>query len=88
MLPIGLIIFGGILVVARLLNCVYDCRSMFDEENLEDTPPCMQALNIIFFLALFGMFIAGKLELTRYLFFSYLRHLLQNTYYIRVCFIE
>ena len=61
MLPTGLIIFGGMLTVARLLNCVYDCRSVFEEESTEDTPPCLVLLNVLFTLAEFAMFIAGML---------------------------
>lgn len=72
MLPISLIIFGATLVVTRLLNCVYDCRCMFEERDFENTPLCIQALNVIFFLASFGLFMAGKFELTRYLFLLFI----------------
>ena len=60
MVPIGTIIFGGIFVVARVLNCVYDVRSVVQEEY-PVVPDWLKILNGLLTLAGFGIFFTSKL---------------------------
>lgn len=51
-----------IVVIQRILNCIYDFRNVLGEDNTEGVPQWLVLLNVLFLLAGIGMFLAGKLS--------------------------
>lgn len=92
--PVSLIVFGGLIIVARLMNCVYDCRSVCEEYIRENqtTPDNLIGVNVLFVLAdaaavitmsYFTFSISPTTNPDDHLLNNYCEHLLYNyTWYL------